>query len=52
MDVDDLLKDLLQILLLDKLVDLQLQLILRNVTVDKSQILRNHLVEQETAQGR
>ena len=52
MNIDDGLKNLLQILLLDHEVNLELEFIALHAAVDKSKILRNDFVEQETAECR
>ncbi len=49
---DNLLKDSLQVLLLYQAVDLKLELILRLAAVDKAQILRDDLIEEESSEGR
>ena len=52
MNIDDAFQDLLLVLLFNQLVDFKLQLVSRNGTIDKSQILRYHLVKQEPAKRR
>ena len=49
-DRDDLFKDSLQILLLHQAVNLKLEFILRLSAVDKAQILRNNLIEEESSE--
>ena len=58
MYVDNLLQDVFQTdlltfgILCNQLIDLQLQFITRNTSVNETKILRNDLIEQETAQCR
>ena len=52
MNIDDTFQDLLLVLLLDQLIDFKLQLVPRNGTINKSQILRDDFVKQEAAKRR
>ena len=49
MHIDHLLKDLLALLLLYKEINLRLQFIPRNTSVNKAQILRNDLIKENAS---
>ena len=49
MHIHNLFQNLLQILLLDKEVNLRKQSVLRDASVDKTEILRNNFVEEQSS---